>query len=158
MTDSAVARLAARARAAPSIAASGGLALLVLAGAGVALSTFVGPTALPDPGGRRLGTAILATMVGVGLLWLLVVARGVWGVATYLDGGDRPTGLNLALAVVEGVVAAGMLAVAGVAVALSDTAGGAEALAVGAYVVAAVGLGLALASAARAGVALLSPA
>ncbi|MFC7098825.1 hypothetical protein [Halobaculum marinum] len=147
-----------RLRASPLIAASGAVALLVLVAAVGGLVTFVGPGAFPDPGGRRLGTAILAAMVGVAVLWLLVVARAVRGVVDYADAGERPTGLGFALAVVEGSVATGMLVIASAAGSLSNTAGETEVLAIGAYLVAVVGVGLALASLTRAGVAFLGPA
>ena len=141
-----------RVRDSPLIAASGCLSVLVLLVAAVALVAFAGPGAPPDPGGRRLGEAILVTVAGVALLWLLVVARAVRGV---FDDGVRPSGVALALVIVEGVLAVGAFAIAGAAVVLADASGDTEALAVGAYAVATVGLVLAVVSLVRAGVGLL---
>ncbi|GAA0258825.1 hypothetical protein [Halobaculum roseum] len=143
-----------RVRESPLIAVSGGLALVVLVGAVAVLVTLVGPGRIPDPGGRRLGAAILAAMVVVALLWLSVVARAVAGVVAYADAGARPTGIPLALAVVEGAIAVAMLAVASVVVALGGPGPEPEVYAIAAYAVTAIGVGLAPVSLARAGVAL----
>ncbi|WP_435063738.1 hypothetical protein [Halobaculum sp. EA56] len=148
--------LVAAARASPLVAASGAVALVTLLAATVGVVSVAGPGAPPDPGGRRLGTAILATVSGVGLLWLLFVARATRGVIDYADGGGRPTGPRFALALVEGTVALAMVVVASAAASLSrGSDAGDEILAVGLYVVAAIGLVLALASLARAAVELL---
>ncbi|MFC7071373.1 hypothetical protein [Halobaculum lipolyticum] len=136
------------------IAAGGALAVVVLAVAVGGLAAAVGPGAPPDPGGRRLGNAIVATLVCVILSWLLVVARVVHGAAGYAADGDRPRGVAFGVAAVEGTLAFGTLVVAVGAVALSVSAGETEVLAVGAYAVVAVGVVLAAVSVLRAGVAL----
>lgn len=152
MFDTALSRLRAR----PFVAASGAVALAVLLFATAALVSVVGPGAVPDPGGQRLGTAVLATIAGVALLWILVVVRVVHGVVVYADTGDRPLGVGFALAAGEGAIALVMLVVASAAGSLANnSSGGEELLAIAAYVVAVVGLGLALVTLARATVSVL---
>ncbi|MFC6785609.1 hypothetical protein ACFQFH_06685 [Halobaculum halobium] len=153
MTDATSVRI--RVRESPLITASGGLGLVVLLGAVAVLVTVVGPGRIPDPGGRRLGTAILAGMVVVALLWLSVVARAVAGVVAYADAGDRPTGFGLALAVVEGAIALVMVAVASAVAALEGPQSQPEAYAIAAYALTAIGVVLAPVSLARAGLTLL---
>lgn len=150
----ALATLRTRARESPLIAVSGGLALVVLVCAVAVLVTLVGSGRIPDPGGRRLGTAILAAMVVVALLWLSVVARAVAGVVAYAEAGDRPTGVALALAVVEGAIALSMLGVASAVVALDGTGSEPEVYAIAAYALTAIGVVLAPVSLACAGLAL----
>lgn len=148
--------LLASARASPLVAAAGAVALVTLLSATAGVVSVVGPGMAPDPGGRRLGTAILATVVGVALLWLLFVARATLGIVDYADTGERPTGSRAAIAAVEGAIALVMLVLTTAAVSLSrGSDAGEEVLAFALYGVAAVGLVLALASLARAAVELL---